>query len=256
MLRSRPSPSSLCLCLFCAFLGLSPISCASLGLPKPPSVPFSISVFFLSLLLSLCLPFSAPVSLFVFLLFPLSFGFPQMKGLLMERLKLQRHPFRLAPSCDLPARAPLLSPAPQPAPLSQRPPRSSPPGNALPVTTPLLADLCFPGGLPFGQLGERSWLLEEARGLREHLTGCSPHEGLGPLGTPGRSAWEMESVSSLLLHSFSMFPFTFAVHALHGKAPHAKHREALRSRLAEDTTVSTRYAGRSVSKRVHPAFLA
>lgn len=52
-----------------------------------------------------------------------------------------------------------------PAPPSWRPPRSSPPGRALALRQPLsLADLCFPGGLPRGQLGERSRLLEEGPG--------------------------------------------------------------------------------------------
>lgn len=58
---------------------------------------------------------------------------------------------------------------------------------------PLLADLGFPGGLRFGQLGERSRLLEEGLGSLRASSWVFLHEGQVPrdLRLPSRGGWRL-----------------------------------------------------------------
>lgn len=64
------------------------------------------------------------------------------------------------------SRTPSPSPQPLPCPSLMETPQKLPSWRCprLPPAPPSLADLCFPGGLPCGQLGERSRLLEEGLG--------------------------------------------------------------------------------------------
>lgn len=159
--------------------------------PLFPALSLSFALFpHLSLL---------PLHFFVFLAFSRPLGFPSNERIPGKEGSIRpwASPADPAPSCDLPAcwspsRLPSSPPQSLSPPLSPRDPPEAP---LLKVPSPSrhhpsLADLSLPGGLPFGQLGERSWLLEEGPGSLRASNWVFLCEGLGSLGTLGCPATE------------------------------------------------------------------
>lgn len=150
-------------------------SCSPVSLSAPFSHLCPSFQFCLYLLLSFCaslLPLCFSLC-FSCLLSPL-WGFPSNERIPGKEgsPKPLVTPAGPAPSCDLPARLnPLLLLSAFLLQSLSPPlwPRDPPEAPLLKMPSPshdhsLLADLCFPGGLCFGQLGERSLLLEEGPG--------------------------------------------------------------------------------------------
>lgn len=156
------SPSLLCHCFVC-FLVSHPLA----WLPQiSRSLSVSVSAPFLSLCLYLCVSlFQFPFLCFSSLLPPLWFS-PKRKDSMRKR---EAKSVRTSPS-DPPVPVtsqlgPSLLSSPSARPSFPETPQKLPSWKCPLCDHPSLADLCFPGGLPFGQLGERSRLLEEALGL-------------------------------------------------------------------------------------------
>ena len=183
-------PCRLCPCL-CFPKSVASVLChlgpLGLSLPLLPSQPL-FAALPLSSALFVHLSSSSPF-LFVFLAFSLlpRLGFPSNERVPGKEGSLRpwKSPADPAPSCDLPA-------CPQLLPLD--PPEASLLKMASPgCDHPSLADPGFPGGLRFGQLGERSRLMEEGLGSLRASNWVFRHEGQVPrdLRLPSHGGWSL-----------------------------------------------------------------